>query len=218
MTPAEVDPTLSIALKIGSGFFWTAAYILIIRRGWKDRTYGMPLAALGANLAWEFIFSFVLPHQPPQLQVNRVWLLFDLGLLWQTLRFGRERQVHPWLRKNFYALLGAAVVGGFFAVYTITLEFSDWGGMYAAFGQNLMMSLLFIGLAINRENAQGQSLWIAAAKMIGTVLPSILFHLTYPRSPLLNFLFIAIFLADLLYLVLLRRRLLAAGMPTWRRA
>lgn len=46
-------------LMLGSGAFWTLTYVLMIRRGFVDRTYGMPLVALGANVSWEFIFSFL---------------------------------------------------------------------------------------------------------------------------------------------------------------
>ena len=217
MITAAVDPTLSLTLKLGSGLLWTTAYLLILRRGWKDRSYGMPLAALGANLAWEFIFSFVLPHKPPQLEVNRVWFLFDLGLLWQTFRHGRTEQQIPWIRKNFLLVLAGTLVLGYLAVYTMTLEFADPHGMYSAFGQNLMMSILFVAMLLRRDDARGQSLWIGLAKMLGTVLPSILFHLKFPDSPLLSFLFVAIFLFDLLYCTLLHAKLRAAGLNPWAR-
>jgi len=216
MTSATVDPTLALFLKLGSGLLWTLAYILILRRGWKDKTYGMPIAALAANLGWEFLFSFVLPHKAPQLQVNYVWFLFDLGLLWQCARFGKWEQRHPWVRKNFFLILPASLLCGFLSVYTITLEFSDRDGMYAAFGQNLMMSILFVAMLLERDDPRGQSMWIAIAKMIGTIFPSILFHLKYPGSPLLNFLYVAIFLFDLLYCALLYAKLRTVGNP-WKR-
>jgi hypothetical protein len=36
-------------LMLGSGAFWTLTYVLMIRRRFVDRTYGMPLVALGAK-------------------------------------------------------------------------------------------------------------------------------------------------------------------------
>jgi len=51
-------------LLVSSGVLWTVTYLLIIRRGFLDHTYGMPLVALCANLSWEFIFSFVFPTDP----------------------------------------------------------------------------------------------------------------------------------------------------------
>lgn len=214
---AAVDPLLANALKIGGGICWTAAYILIFRRGLKDRTYGMPLAALAANIAWEAIFSFLLPHKPPQLQVNRVWFLFDLGLVWQALRHGRAEMPYPWLQKNFRWVAAGTFLCGFLGVWTTTWQFQDWDGMYAAFGQNLMMSILFVAMLLRRDDIRGQSLWIGIAKMVGTVLPSILFHLKYPDAPLLNFLYVAIFLFDLLYCAILFDRIRTTGESPWKR-
>jgi hypothetical protein len=76
------------AIMVGCGVLWTLAYLLIIRQGFLDRTYGMPLAALCANLSWEFIFTFVYPHDLPQRAENVVWLSFDFVILGQLLLYG----------------------------------------------------------------------------------------------------------------------------------
>ncbi len=57
---------------LGSGLFWTVTYLLIIRRGFRDQTYGMPLVALCANLAWEFIFSSPSAWSHPTLRQHRL--------------------------------------------------------------------------------------------------------------------------------------------------
>lgn len=62
-----------------SGLAWTITYLALIYRGFRDRTFGMPLVALALNLAWEFVFTFVHPPDETHiLIVNGVWLLFDL--------------------------------------------------------------------------------------------------------------------------------------------
>src|SRR3712207_6737729 len=73
---------------VGSGVLWTLAYLLIIRQGFLDRTYGMPLVALCANISWEFIFAFVYPHDLPQGAVNVVWFSLDVVILFQLLLYG----------------------------------------------------------------------------------------------------------------------------------
>jgi hypothetical protein len=73
---------------VGSGVLWTLAYLLMIRRSFLDRTYGMPLVALCANLSWELTFAFVYPHDLPQRAVNVVWLSFDLVIALQLLLYG----------------------------------------------------------------------------------------------------------------------------------
>ncbi len=88
-----ISRDLSNAMAIASGVFWTLTYLLIIRRGFQDKTYGMPFFALCANISWEFIFSFVLPHTPPQRYRNRF-----LGAWYIPENFGShlpDRQTRP---------------------------------------------------------------------------------------------------------------------------
>src|ERR671916_2300365 len=109
---------------VGSGVLWTLAYLLLIRRGFLDRTYGMRLVALCANLSWEFIFAFVYPHDLPQRAVNAVWFSFDLVIMAQLLLYGpREFAALP--RRLFYAALALALASAFGAVLSVTLQFDD---------------------------------------------------------------------------------------------
>jgi hypothetical protein len=43
----------------------------------------------------------------------------------------------------------------------MTYEFDDWDGAYSAFGQNLLMSVLFITMLYARRSLRGQSVSIA---------------------------------------------------------
>jgi len=74
--------------------------------------------------------------------------------------------------------------------------------MYAAFIQNLMMSVLFIHMLVNRKSREGQSVGIAFFKMIGTLAPTIIFGV---KSPFVLFLGSSCFVFDLIYLILLAR-------------
>ncbi len=192
-------------LLVGSGVLWTVTYLLIIRRGFLDHTYGMPLAALCANLSWEFIFSFVFPQGPVQRPVNVVWFSLDLIILYQLLRFGPHE--FPRLAKRlFYGMVALVLLMAFFTVVSITLEFEDFDGAYSAFGQNLMMSVLFIAMLYSRGSLRGQSLTIALTKMGGTTLASVaflFFSVGYERSVLLPFLYCSILLFDVLYVAML---------------
>src|SRR5919205_4690336 len=190
---------------VGSGVLWTLTYLLIIREGFLDRTYGMPLVALCANLSWEFIFSFVYPHDLPQRAVNVAWLSFDLVILLQLLGQGpREFAALP--GRLFYAMFALALATSFCAVLAVTLEFDDFDGVYSAFSQNLMMSILFIAMLYSRRSLRGQSVWIALLKMAGTALASLAFYFynpDYGGSILLPFLYVAILVYDGIYVALI---------------
>jgi hypothetical protein len=212
-----VSPEIRTAFQIASGICWTLAYILIIRRGFLDKTYGMPLAALCANIAWEFIFSFIILVPPPQNYVNVVWFAFDAVIVFQFLRYGRSIFKEALPDRYFYPLFVLSLVVAFGGVLTVSYEFQDFQGKYAAFSQNLMMSILFVAMLVRRNSVSGQSLYIAVLKMIGTVLPSILFFMLYPSSPFLNYLYVSIFVFDLIYVVALYAKLKEAGIKPWTR-
>jgi hypothetical protein len=212
-----VSPETRTALQIASGICWTLAYMLIIRRGFLDKTYGMPLAALCANISWEFIFSFIIPVSPPQNYVNVVWFAFDTVIVFQFLRYGRSQFKGTLPDRYFYPLFVLSLVVAFGGVLTMSYEFKDFVGKYAAFSQNLMMSILFVAMLVRRNNVSGQSLYIALLKMIGTLLPSILFFMLDQSAPFMNYLFVSIFVFDLVYVVALYVKLKETGIKPWAR-
>jgi len=215
--PVKLNAVIAHILQISSGLFWTLTYLLIIRRSYKDKSYGMPMVAICANVSWEFIFSFVHPHPLPQLYIDYLWLLFDLGILVQYLSYGKKEfslklPGSLFLPTFLFTLLFSALL-----ILLISREFNEYIGIYAAFGQNLVMSVLFIHLYLKREDAAGQSLYIALSKMIGTLFPSFLFYLYFPHSYLLMLLYAGIFIFDLGYLLLLYFRLQTLTSHPWRR-
>ncbi|MFL6512110.1 MAG: hypothetical protein ACJ70X_04120 [Nitrososphaera sp.] len=208
--------TYTILMIIG-GIFWSITYILIIRQGYKDKTYSMPLAALCANISWEAIFSFIHPHSPPQLYINYAWFILDVFIVFQFLKFGKS-EFPNFSIKQFIASFVFALVLAFCSILFITYEFDDWRGAYAAFGQNLMMSILFISMLLNRNSLRGQSIYIAIFKMLGTGVSSLAFYLYQPISQgslLMPFLYISIFVCDIVYLSLIYQKYREHKLPVF---
>ncbi|HEY6756445.1 MAG TPA: hypothetical protein VI037_03560 [Nitrososphaera sp.] len=204
-------------LMIVGGIFWSLTYILIIRQGHKDKTYSMPLVALCANISWEAIFSFIYPSAPPQLYINYVWFILDVLIVFQFLKFGKS-EFPNFSTKQFISSFVFALVLSFCSVLFITYEFNDWKGAYAAFGQNLMMSILFISMLLNRNSLRGQSIYIAIFKMLGTGISSLAFYLYQPISQgslLMPFLYISIFVCDIIYLSLIYQRYREDKLPVF---
>lgn len=200
------------------GIFWSLTYILIIRQGFKDRTYAMPMAALFANISWEVIFSFLHPHSPPQLYINYVWFSLDVLIVFQFLKFGKP-EFPKFSTRQFYFMFSFGLAMAFFAVLFVTYEFEDWQGAYAAFGQNLMMSVLFIAMFLNRGGLRGQSFSIALLKMLGTGVSSLAFYLYQPISEgsfLMPFLYVSIFACDAVYTGLVYQKYKEQKIPLFK--
>jgi hypothetical protein len=205
-----------IALMATSGVLWTATYLLIIRAGFIDKVCGMPLAALCANLAWETIFVFIYPHPPYQLPADVVWLVIDSIIAYQMVRY--HKAMFPMLGfGRFLALFIVGLVTAGCLIGFVGNLMDDRDGVYAAFGQNLMMSVLFVGWLATRPGLPGQRLSIAVLKMLGTLAASSAFVAIWwldpdklarrgDLEPILVFLFVAIFVFDLMYVIGVWRR------------
>ncbi|OCL25379.1 hypothetical protein U472_13590 [Orenia metallireducens] len=191
-----------LLLQLGCGLFWSLTYLLIIVKGFHDRTYGMPILAICANISWEFIFSFIIPHPSPQLYINIIWFILDSIILFQFLYFGKADFKETFYQKYFYSIFLITLVISFLSILLISYEFNDNLGKYAAFGQNLMMSILFITMLVRRGNLAGQSLFIALFKLFGTLFVSIAAYMI-EYSTLITFLSIATFFFDFVYTILL---------------
>jgi hypothetical protein len=197
-------------LQIGTGLFWSIVYILIIKQGFRDKTAGMPMAALSANISWEFIFSFIYPHKGLQVIIDIIWFLLDVIILFQYVKYGRKEFEKTLPAKYFYPILLLTIALSFSIIIATVPEFNDLEGKYAAFAQNLMMSVLFISLLVKRGNTKGQSICIAFFKMIGSFLAAFAFYL-YFRSELITILSVGTLIFDLIYIYLLYKQLRKDG-------
>jgi hypothetical protein len=198
----EIGKTLNTILTLTGGVCWTIVYILIIIRSFRDKTYGMPFWALAFNIGWEFIFSFILigNHFSLQRIINIVWFAFDAAILVSYFLYGLKEWPEQISKKLFYPYAALGLIIGYLFVYLISVEVDQSQGIYAAFIQNLMMSLLFINMLNYRKSTAGQSPAIAVFKMIGTLAPTIIFG---AKSAFVLFLGSSCLVVDIIYLILL---------------
>jgi hypothetical protein len=162
-----------------SGIAWTIVYIDCIRVGFKQKTYAMPIAALGLNIAWEWTYAVHdLAHPQLQAWVNLTWALCDVVILVTYFRYGRSELPGFVSRPLFIAWGIVVLVTSFLVQWLFIAEFGTvnmLAARYSAFLQNLVMSGLFIAMFVARRGPRGQTLLIATAKWIGTLAPTILF-------------------------------------------
>lgn len=205
---------IKLLLMLVSGIAWTVVYIDCIRIGFRHKTYAIPFWALSLNMGWEIwhgIFDF--QQLGPQLQVviNAIWGLFDIVILYTFFKYGKRYFPTMLNAKWFYVWGISGLAISFIVQYAFILEFGTiMGGGYAAFLQNLLMSVLFVAMFVQRNGSEGQSLTIAVSKCIGTLAPTVLFGIIGSNSmggP--NFLMlvtgIIIFLLDMVYISILFR-------------
>jgi hypothetical protein len=159
-----------------SGFCWTVVYIDSIRLGFKESTYAIPFWALALNIAWELLQA-VLEYQKAgfslQVGITSVWLLLDCVIIYTYFRFGKK-YFPQYVKSWFIAWSILILITAFILQYAFLSEFGFYTGRkYAAFLQNLLMSVLFIGMLVARGSSEGQSLTIGVCKWLGTFAPTV---------------------------------------------
>ncbi|HEX7296848.1 MAG TPA: hypothetical protein VF251_13920 [Pyrinomonadaceae bacterium] len=170
--------TIKIFLTVVRGLCWTIVYIEGIRVGLRDRSYAIPFLALALNLAWELLHTISGFQLGDRLQgtINATWLLLDLGIIFTYFKFGRKYFSPALTAAQFAAWSTLLLLMAFAVQYAFTREFGTFrGGAYAAFLQNLIMSILFIQMLVSRGSRAGQSLLLAVNKWLGTLAPTIQF-------------------------------------------
>ena len=169
---------MALFLLLLSGICWTIVYIQLIIVGFKDKTYGMPFVALALNFSWEALHSYIgLKNNLFSIQtwITLIWLLLDIVIVYTYLRYGRKHFPKHTSKKYFIPWTTLIFLMSFFIQYYFIVEFGDLGRLYSASLQNLIMSILFINMIVNRTTTAGQSLTIAINKWIGTLAFTILF-------------------------------------------
>ena len=196
-------------LTLLSGIGWTLVYIDSIRRGFKDKTYAIPLYALGLNFAWEVIYS-IRDFQTAGVQavVNIAWMLCDAVIVFTYFKYGK-REFPDNASRYFipFSLLSFATCAVFQLAFLLEFPEGIDAATYSAFAQNAAMSIMFVVMLYRRGSSRGQSMLIAVAKWIGTLAPTLLLGVVrqFNIYVILTGAICSVF--DILYIVMLRKTL-----------
>ena len=218
-SPLSIPFLLSV---IGCTGFWIAAYVLIVRRGFKDKACGMPIAALCGNITWEILFSHV--YKPDYRLVeygNTAWVLFDVAIFWCAWKYAQDDFKHPlakcWVRPMLFIGVGLALL----VFKPFADAYKDTQGYFLGWADAFAMSMLFIAMLMRRDNVQGQSIWIAITMFLGNVSAFfwVKFYPTEVLDPLVNLAYmLATGFFNVVYIYLVWAKCKELGINPWTRA
>lgn len=170
--------TIILLLIASSGICWSVVYIDSIRTGFREKTYCMPLFALGLNIAWEGIYAytdlFVRHSISAQAIANTCWFLLDIFIVVTWFKFAKEEFETPLAKRWFIPWTLLVLVICFVLQILFIVEFGDVEGeKYSAYLQNVAMSIAYLYMLNRRKSSKGQTMLIAVCKCIGTLTPTI---------------------------------------------
>lgn len=210
--------------------YWFLTYFLVIRRGHIDKTWGIPMVSLTLNIAWDIsgagLLGVFLPNSvqldSPVFQsiINIGFVIANGIITFQMLRYWRSDFTTLTVFEFYFFWIVAQIMS--LAIIVIgSIELNDPLIFKMGFLDNFINSILFIAMLYRRPNLLGQSIYIGLSKMIGTAAVS-LSSLIFPwpgtdGSPLMPFLFLSIFVLDVVYVVGVYVRAQRIGIDVWRR-
>jgi hypothetical protein len=209
-TTVEEVPIWALASGVAGCVLWGAAYLLVIVTCFRQKTYGIPLAAICMNITWEIlsVFFWVAVRREPAFHYADIaWLAMDAVIITQLLLYGRDQQTFAQIREYFYPVVAGTFILAFLGQYTFPMTYQDQDGFVLAFIINMGMSILFVFMFLARPDHRGLSYPVAWLKMLGTLAESIMCIKWMPaKHPELTnfsffyFLYITTFLFDCIYI------------------
>ncbi|MCK9169326.1 MAG: hypothetical protein M0P01_02810 [Treponema sp.] len=193
-----------LSLSFAGGACWIFAFYQMIRLGIRDKTYGIPLFALGLNVTWELIYSiegiFLIQVQTI---IGIAWFILNLVNTYLYFKYGRER-FPQYLQKKFVPLSIAAFLFclGVQAAFYFQFDIRP-ASQYSVFLQNVLTSLLFIYMFYSRGDMRGQSPSIAVSKLLGSLIYVIQKGYVEMINPYIIICGALSFSADIYYIILL---------------
>lgn len=198
-------------------FLWLVAYYSVIRNFLKTRFIEIPLYVACANIAWEFVWSFIFyPNLGLLYWIGYAIAFFmDVYIFAMAIKYGRKDVVDEGIKKRFplFMILNA-LTWGVLLFYFRSVELDDNFGATSGFIINFLLSTLFLMLVLRIKDASVLTLLTAGSKGLGTGIITISMFMIYPENGFIHALGVFCFILDLAYFVILFNRKKALRVAT----
>ncbi|MFD1141815.1 hypothetical protein ACFQ4C_11880 [Larkinella insperata] len=217
-TPCTFSPTdwintcdytpLELSLILMGTLFWNLAYVFIIRNGIRYRYVEMPCLAGSANFAWEFAWSFLLITDMGALFSwgLRGWFFLDIVIFALLLRFGNKQLTSPIIRPYQPLIEWTVFLFWIPVFYYFYQEGYDTSmGATSAYVITVVMEAMFIYHFVKHPPGSYFEPAVGWCRLFGNGAMSIFVGIKYPSMHFLQLLAVAVFVLDLIYVILQHR-------------
>lgn len=187
---------------------WVFTYLIVIKGLKKGAFIDIPLVAVTANVAWEFLWSFVFITDMGSLYVwgYRSWFFLDCFIVFGLFQNGYKQIGIAALRKISKAIIAFGIACWVLMLYYYIKNYDfpvSHNGVYSGYIINVMMSALYIPMLLRLGDSQQFSKWAGWLKGVGTLLISVFCFLRYTDGFLLSMCVVTALLdAGYIYLVM----------------
>ncbi len=203
----DYTPLELVLFAVGS-FGWVIVYAIVVRDILRYKFIEIPWVAVAGNVAWEFLWSFVLDTDMGRLFSlgYQAWFFLDVFIVIGLYRYGQNQLSNP----KAIPLFRSSVTFAILAWTVVLYYFAENGydtvtGATSGFLLNVMMSALYIMYFLARGDVEPFSVLAAWSKFIGSGLISVFCFLNAPENTFLLSLCVMTAILDVAYIVLMNR-------------
>jgi len=189
--------------------FWVVAYGVLVWEIRKKKFVEMPAYVAGANIGWEFVWSFIYhPDTGLLYALSYIAAFFlDCYIFWATLKYGTKQPMNDNTKKYF--VMFCLVNFGFWILFTYFYAGEGYDtsiGSNSGYIINVILSLQCLFLLFQTTNTSKFSLLLAWSRMLGTGLITVSMFIFYPENHFVQLLGVACLALDCTFIYVLKKR------------
>ncbi len=188
---------------------WVITYAILIYEINKKKFVEMPAYVAGANLGWEFVWSFFYHPNTGLLYSLSYQAAFfmDCYIFYAVLKFGTKQPLNDNAKKHFALFCIINFIFWILFCYTYRDEgYDTLNGANSGYIINVILSLQCVFLLLQTKETNKFSLLLGWTKMLGTAFISISLFYFFPDNQFVQLLGIACFVLDSTYIYVLWKR------------
>lgn len=188
---------------------WVITYVVLIREIRRKKFVEMPAYVAGANIGWEFVWSFIYHPNTGLLYALSYQAAFvlDCYIFYSVLRYGTKQPIHPEMIKYFRVF--CLVNFGFWILFCFFYRnegYDTLNGANSGYIINVILSLQCLFMLLQTKDTARFSMLLAVSRTLGTALISVSLFFFFPQNQFVQMLGIACFVMDSAYVYVLWRR------------
>jgi hypothetical protein len=199
---------LDVALILAGTVLWCVAYFIIVRNAFKNKFVDMPIAAGAANIAWEFVWAFMVVTDMGLLFVYglRVWFLMDILILYTTFKYGSKQILNKRLAGAFvWTEPFVLIAWGFLFWFFIKEGYDTSMGATSAYVITTIMEFVYITTFLNHDQKYF-SFHVAWTKGVANFLMTLFVFNHYAEGMwFLKTMTIIVTVLDIIYIVMVAK-------------
>ena len=189
--------------------FWVVAYAILVWEIRKKKFVEMPAYVAGANIGWEFVWSFIYhPNSGLLFALSYQAAFFlDCYIFYAVLKYGTKQPINAETRKHFFIFCIINFLFWIVFCYTHRKEgFDNLIGANSGYIINIILSLQCIFLLFQTRDTKDFSMLLAWCRMLGTGFITVSLFFFFPENQFVQWLGLSCLVMDNTFIYLLWKR------------